>query len=164
MKRRGAQEEDVRMSPDAARLMMAMGFLQMYNPKSGIDEVIEKGLAVYMEMTGLERGFAFINAGEGGEQDLREVARVQPKAGDSSYNLSRSFIKKAIDNKKVIIEDALDQSADKTQTVVDFKICSAVVVPLLLMRSLKPCLLWTSNWLQKSFPHIYLILLSSYVI
>ena len=42
MKRRGAQEEDVRMSPDAARLMMAMGFLQMYNPKSGIDEVIKR--------------------------------------------------------------------------------------------------------------------------
>ena len=123
MKRRGPQDEDARMSPDAARLMMAMGFLQMYNPKDGVDDVIEKGLAVYMEMTGLERGFAFINAGQNGAEDLREVARVQPRAGDSSYSLSRSFIKKAIEDKKIIIEDALDQSAERSQTVVDFQIC-----------------------------------------
>jgi hypothetical protein len=150
--RRGAKEEEGRMSPDAARLMMAMGFLQMFNPKEGVDEVMERALSVYMEMTGLERGFAFINAGENGEEDLRECARVQPKPGDSSYRLSRSFIKKAIENKKIIIEDALDQLVDRSQTVVDFNICSAVVVPVFIDEELKAVFYMDKQLASKKLP------------
>ncbi|WDE98639.1 hypothetical protein PQO03_12410 [Lentisphaera profundi] len=152
MKRRGAKEEDGKMSPDAARLMMAMGFLQMFNPKGGVDDVMEKALSVYMEMTGLERGFAFINAGENGEEDLRECARVQPKPGDASYNLSRSFIKLAIEKKKIIIEDALDQAVEKSQTVVDFKICSAVVVPVFIDDELKAVFYMDKQLASKKLP------------
>lgn len=152
MNRRGAREEEGRMSPDAARLMMAMGFLQMFNPKDGVDEVMGRALSVYMEMTGLERGFAFINAGENGEEDLRECARVQPKPGDSSYSLSRSFIKKAIESQKIIIEDALDQSVNKTQTVMDFNICSAVVVPVFIEEELKAVFYMDKQLASKKLP------------
>ena len=46
----------------------------------------------------------------------------------------------------------MDQSADKTQTVVDFKICSAVVVPLFIDEELKAVFYMDKQLASKKLP------------
>ncbi len=126
---------ETKMSASAARLSMAVGFLRMYNPHEGVENALIPALQIFIDMAGLERGYVFLT--EDDDSNMTEVARITPDEGEEDYQMSRSLIKECIASKDVVLKDALDINAEKTKTVINFNICTVMVIPIMIKDKVK---------------------------
>ena len=128
---RRAKKEELKMSPDAARMMLIVGFLKSFKPGLTTHATLVSALKVLIDISGLNRAYAFMNTPSEEGVNLQEVARVDGEEGVEEYTISRSMLMKGMSSDgEPIIQDSEDVN-DATISIHDFKICTVIVVPIM---------------------------------
>ena len=129
--RRPKKKEELKMSPDAARMMLIVGFLKSFKPGLTTNATLVSALKVLLDISGLNRAYAFLNVPTEEGMSLQELARVDSEEGTEEYTISRSMLMKGMNSGgEPLIQDSEDVD-DSTISIHDFKICTVVVLPIL---------------------------------
>ena len=90
--RRQKKKEELKMSPDAARMMLIVGFLKSFKPGLTTNATLVSALTVLLDISGLNRAYAFLNVPTEEGMSLQELARVDSEEGAEDYTISRSML------------------------------------------------------------------------
>ena len=131
---RRLREKHGEKSPPAATDMERLKFLldaaRRLNEGSAIDEILGALLQLTLELTGVERGFAFLR--EGDSMRMAQGLAADGSVLEEDSTISRRAIQKAIDsNQKFSISDTLgDGRASEWSSIMAHRIRSIYCIPL----------------------------------
>ena len=129
-------EQKNAINPIAARLMLTLGYLQELHSSLSLHELMDSFLDTVLKVTHLDRAYAFsVDYNVDGELDLQEMGSRKlghEDIDEVSYTISQSMLTQVIEsNGAVLIEDADHEKVPLGHSVQDFKIKTAVCVPLM---------------------------------